>query len=577
MNNIKSTPPPSPMKRGVDSHAVRSSPKKQRIDEALEVLAKPLPERSQKLKEVIAAIKAKNALVKKPLCEYVEERNIEGLKAAFRPTNYHIDNKEGIDELEAAVFVAKKFPVKDHTRLVLASLLAQIEDLELLSREDLVDFIEKTDVPAGHPDPVLCLIADERTLLYRFKEEEILSFISPIKQHTLLHYAAHFGKKGLYQSLVGFGLNITQCNQDGAVPVTMILKSIGASPRTVSELVKFFRQFYPFDSDPNYWVRHKLFVLFLHEAIRQSAYQFIPLAINIMVRWKGPLENWREEIAPLLKQQHIDLELRDSNRQNGLHWAVVMQDLPLVETLLNTPLPSAADGYGRTPLHIAAMIPGIDSRILRLLKEATTGAATLQDYFGSTALDLTVIGDLYDNFHLLHQLDCDRSECLNHLLWYSATNDLEAFKALFETKSHVTNCPKLLHWAVALGHHPIVDECLKHEMDWHEPDRHGYTPLALAIQRGDAAMIDKIYRHQATCFPSWDLKEAMELVQLAFAHPLHLDDQLSKPPLDRLTIPNEEGWTPLALVRMYGGPELHHILCQSIKRRDRKLGINTLS
>lgn len=577
MNHIKSTPPPSPMKRGIDSQSVQSSPKRQRIPEALEVLAKPPSERSQKLKAMIAVIQAKNAVVRKTLAEYVEERNIEGLKAAFQPTNYHIDNMDGIDQLEAAVFVAKKFPIKDHTRVILASLLAQIEDLEILSRSDLMDFIEKTKVPAGHPDPVLCLIADERRLLYRFKEEEIVSFISPRKQHTLLHYAAHFGKKGLYQTLVGFDLNSFQCNQDGAAPVTMILKSIGASSRTVSELVKFFRFYYPFDSDPNYGVRQQLFVVFLHEAIRLSAYQFIPLAINIMVRWRGPLENWREEIAPLLKQKDIDLELRDSNGQNGLHWAVVMQDLPLVEKLLDTPLASAADGYGRTPLHLAAMIPGMDLRILRLLKEATSKAADLQDYFGLTALDLTLMGDLYDNFHLLHQLGCDRSEYLTPLLWCSATNDLEAFKALFETKSNVTNCPKLFRWAVALGHHLIVDECFKCDIDWHEPDMHGYTPLALAIQRGDAAMIDKIYQHQVTCYPQWDLKEAMELIQLAFVHPLHLDDQLSKPPLDRLSIPNEEGWTPLALVLMYGGPAVHHILHQSIKRRDRKLGINTLS
>lgn len=596
MNIIKSTPPPSPLKRVIGEHCPNSSPKKQRLFEeeliqtkAIEILVpkepkKPFSARSQQLKVVVERIKAKCSVVKPSLSSYIEANNIEGLKAAFNPLNYHIDNQAGIEELEEAMLVACDMPNGKALRLALVELLVQIEDLELLYRPEFTDFIESVKVPKeGRPHLVHCLITDEFSLTSRFTYTELRNFLTPIKKYTLLHYAAFFGKKRLYNDLVELGFDYTQTDGDGNIPLKLILKSIGASHCTASELVSFFRRFYFYDALKTHQERLGIFCLFFQDAIHYNACQMIPLVINTMTRWNGrPWKDWRNEVIPLFEldahsmgryalqdsiDENFDLTKRDSNGQNLLHWAVVMQNIPLIEALIHTELPSRKDLSGRNALHVAAAIPDIDLRILKMLTEVTPRAATFQDYFGYTALDYALEGDLYNNFAMLRQLGCEPSELFSSILWYSATNEIEAFRAAFDPKADYIKYPKLLHFATALGNHAIVDECLRHEdIDWHESDEQGFTALTLAIIREDAVLIDKIYQHQANSSAKWDKQEAINLIRFALSHPDHIDALLRQLPLDTLSEPNEAGWNPLALVNLYGGTALYHNLYQSLQR-----------
>lgn len=595
---IKSTPPASPFKRSVGENTINSSPKRQRLafDEesadqtiqrkASEILPKMLSERSQKVIALVAAIKSQRPVKRASLASYIEERNIEGLKAAFNPMDYFTGNTQKINELRAAVMAAKSLPHEKELRLALAELIVQIEDLDLLSRDEFIEFIKHTCGSNEDSHPVLRLLVDEFAFNKGIISPSTLRFISPIKNRTMLHYAAYFAKLSAYNLLVDYGLDPAQEDVEENIPIRMMLQSIGASSYTASHLASFFRQFYSYKRQPDSKERSEVFRLFLQDAIENSSHQIVPLAIHAIEEWKGPWGNWRAKIAPKLKledsslgrhalqdslDQNFDLNQRDSNGQTLLHWAVVMQNLPLIQALLQTDLPSKKDIYGRCALHIAASIPHIEPLILQLLKEATPHSETVRDNFKMTALDLALEGDLYDNFSKLHRLGCKTAKTRTCALWYSATNNLEAFRTAFDKPSDLTHYAKLLHFAIALGHHSIVDECLlKDSINWHLPDKLGVTPFAMAIEREDKALAKRIFKNQTNFCPPFPRKTAIGLIQLSFQHPSSIDISLSTLPFGTLTQCDALQFTVLDYIRLYGGPAVRYNLCQSLERIEKK-------
>lgn len=577
----KNPPPLSPSKRGCNSLASES--KRQRIQETAHQLIgsktkKPLSEADQRILDKVKAIKSKKPKELPKLIHFIEKKDIEGLKAAFNPLNYHSDNIEGIEELKDAVYEIRYSSDNNKLNVAFAELLIQIEDLSLLTEKEFISYFKGVTLPKEHPNLALRLLCNDMTSLTLDHKLALQTFRTPIKNYTLLDYAAHFVKTEPYLKLVELGLDPIKVNFEGNISLHVLLSNLGSSRKTPSDLAAFFQGIYPYDTLPDPIARLTACGLFLGDLISLQNYQFIPLILNEMIRWKGPWEDWKEEIVPHLTiddsaigkyalleslDQNFDLDRVDSNQHNLLHWAVVLQNIPLIKKLLPTNIRSQLDLNGRSALHLAATIPGMNPRIFKLLLKDATQDELKEDDSGYSPLDLALDGDLYENFHVLNQLGLSPSASISDEKWFAATNNVDHFKEQLKSTKLSLHSQKLLHFAVALGHKMIINECLKLTINWHQPDSYGYTPLALAVKKGDLETISIIYDHQTQFSPPSNKEAVIDLIQISLKHPVAIDEMLKRLPVSTLFEPNENGWNTLGLVEFFGGKRLSLNLLQS--------------
>lgn len=586
----KTYPPLSPSKRGAPSNRPNSETKRVRQDDSIPTIAKAaLVQNAKKsysardieLKERIDRMKAKQKLVARTLSSYIKDWDIDGLKAAFNPLHYQIDNPKGIEDLKNALEMIDLLDDEYWALgIAFAELLIQIEDLEVLADDDIQEFFKILVVPKNHPSALLCLLCGSRQALEQLPPSTLAEYRSPIKKHSLLHYAAICKATDLYLWLIHLNA-VPQKNEDGQSPITLLFEAIGRSNDKPADLASFFNKYFRFDIIPEHTKRVGLFCIFLQEAINRNAIQLVPLLINQMERWKGDWKDWKNEIIPSLKlketaicrmallwprDENFTLDSKDSQDRTLLHWAIVLQNIPLIKELLKTTLAHESDLHGRTALHYAASVPQIDPDILRLLTEHNPKATLKKDYLGHTPLEIALNGHIYENFRALCRTAPSKPGLVSPCLWYAAANDAAHFKAIVEKDKPFSKGLYALHVAIALGHSEIVRECLQHPIFWHIEDKFGYMPLTLAVQRGDNESIDRIMAHRALFEMPSNKQEAIDLIQLSFKHPMEIDRILGNLPLDTLETQNENGLTPLQLAEIYGGTAVSYKLVDSLER-----------
>jgi ankyrin repeat protein len=185
---------------------------------------------------------------------------------------------------------------------------------------------------------------------------------------------------------------------------------------------------------------------------------------------------------------------------------------------------------------------------------------------GKTAVELALSGNLYENSRVLLSKMQPKPDMISPCLWYAATKDVAKFREIIEKHSPFSEGIFALHTSIALGHREIIHICLEQPTFWHVPDKFGYTPLSLAVLKGDKDIIDQILNHRSRFAPSFNRQEIIALIQLSIQHPHKIETILQNLPLETLQNPNEDNLNPLQLAEIYGGPGVSQALSEGFVR-----------
>ena len=170
---------------------------------------------------------------------------------------------------------------------------------------------------------------------------------------------------------------------------------------------------------------------------------------------KRDLDRDEEDITPSVTR--LDLEEKDSSGMTELHHAVEADDLPLVESLIQSGANlGGRDNEGRTVLHFASMRQSRDTRMVCMLLDAGGNTIiSLRDVHGQSALHYAVESNNIESVDIFVKHDVD-----------ALATDYWGFSPFL--------------WAVVSSSTDIVKELLSHGADPNSATADGKTALAWA-------------------------------------------------------------------------------------------------
>lgn len=595
-NYLNTTAPLSPLKRGSASNTPVSSPKKKKAQEspdhrvskrAKEVL--PLTSmasaKNRRLLARIEQIKARQREVKPTISECILKGDIPGLKQAFDVQVYHPGNPKGIHELHHALSLLNNLDCEafdvEGMGLALAELIVQIEDLEVLIQDEVLELFNNIDAEDAE-SPVVLVLANAIGDIKKLSDQQILEFRSPINRYSLLHYAAITNQLELFILLLERGLNALEISENGYTPFQFLLQALASTKVSPVALMPHVDRIFPEIEWTEWNERLMQLIALVRESITEDAWQLAVISIKKMGLDRMALESITEGLLPLMEQikpslgkeaLHLPVPIgtkssqRDVCERSLLHWAVAFENKPLLHSLLQTDLIRQKDGFLRTAFHYAAMVPDMDASLIEMLFQKDERLIAERDVFGYTPHDLALKDGLYENFRILNRCKTVGESMMSPYLWFAATNQINKIAERFEQGHGSIDDSHALHCAVVLGSIEVITECLKYVQDGLYVDQNGYTPLALAVKRGDPQIIDLLFTHYES---RGDIishrQDILNLIRISFMSPLQMDRALRGMTIQNFLEVRDSDYPPLTYLLYYGGPALLNRFRQSLHR-----------
>jgi ankyrin repeat protein len=595
-NNLNSSVPFSLSKRGSASNTPVSSPKKQKVEETAELRASKkakelLPLKSAasaKNAELLACIermKARQREVKPTILECVVKGDIQALRHAFDPQIYHPGNPKGIRELKDALHLlntldGEAFDV-DGMRLALAELIAQIEDLEVIIQDGIFELYNHID-PSETESPVVLVLVEAVDEIKMLPNQKILEYRSPINRYSLLHYAAITLQLEIFTNLLETGLDPLERSDNGHTPFQFLIQALATTKLSPVGLLPHFDRIFPTVDWTEWNERLKHLIALVKESIAEDAWQMAVISLKKMGLDRNALEAITERLLPQLEQvkpslgksalfHPVPLQGRSSEKdvceRSLLHWAVAFENKPLLQSLLQRDVIRQKDGFSRSAFHYAAMVPDIDASIIEMLFAKDPQLIVDRDVFGFTPHDLALKDRLYDNFKILNHCKPVADSMINPYLLFAATNQPAKISERFEQEQQPIDDSHALHCAVVLGGLETIEECLKRANDVLCLDQNGYTPLALAVKRGDPQVIDQLFTYcESLGVVIPNREEIVTLIRTALMKPLQMDRALRGLTIEDFAVMRDSVYSPLTCLLFYGGPALLNRFRQGLHR-----------
>lgn len=548
---------------------------------ALEALPKT-PSKTQKLLTLVNRIKAGKPAAKTSLKDYIQNLDENGLKNSFKAHQYFSENIEAVDELFDALEVINSLAhckKVDSLRLTFAELIASIEDMDLLSQPDIQSFLLSIELSGPHHSLPLILMTGSHYLFYEIPKEQLENFRSPVNEHNLLHYAAHFFPLSLYLELLEkLEIDERGTNREKMSSLAVLFKALGASSSKVYELNAFFDSLFKIDFMSNQPERFNQISFILEDSINYHSLQMTVLVMEKMREWNIAIDKMipimeldKDSLGAtaLLKSKcdTADLTLKDAKGQTLLHWAIALGNIPLFTELSHTSLVDQIDDFGHSPLHLAVMIPHVDSTILQGLIELNPHALYQKDNDGFTPLELALQCERYENFKRIYAFEPSYTPSkIDAGLWYAATDQAN----LFELPEDITEGTNALHVASALNSSNVLDKCLNGDFNWHKVSHNGYRPLALAIQANNTDAAYQICDHLKYLDGSFNREIAIDIIKICLKSPEELDHFVFQASIETFIQKDAQNLNPLDYAALHGGSALLDRLEQSIRRVEEK-------
>jgi ankyrin repeat protein len=212
-----------------------------------------------------------------------------------------------------------------------------------------------------------------------------------------------------------------------------------------------------------WWVASLLFVTSLHAAGPNASLV-------------DAVKNTDQAGARALLQQHVDVNVPETDGTTALHWAARWDDLETAGLLIRSGANvNSANRYNITPLSLAS-VNGSAAMIGQLLKAGADPNTKLPG--GETVL-----------------------------MTAARTGKLDALKVLLAGGADVNAKEKhqqtALMWAAAEGNTAVVEELIERGADIHARAQGGFTPLLFAVREGRIDTVRSLLRAGADANETW--------------------------------------------------------------------------